>query len=422
MGSYCAITFDQMEIATSKSAIPDEFAALFQEADRDRRLQPGDDPEEANYRYTAARLRLLQRLSLLGATSEAAAQAFDRWRSKELETWGEYAEERWGQDELQALQTLTLDEWFRRIPYVLATRYDAGDYEPTDLIDRKLRDLDDEWVWFDGHFSLLNMRCLLDACPDVGEVSLDVSELVANGYYTTDRPLETEARRSVFEAYNPLTPTLVLAEGSSDIAILRRGLEIFYPELLDYFSFFNHAELKVDGGANYLVKFLKAFAGANMTMRMLAIFDNDVAGRQALKAASALSLPPNILVTHLPECEIARAFPTVGPQGEHVMDVNGLAAGIEIYLGEDALTVAGKLSPVRWTGYVATADAYQGEVDGKSEVTQRFYALSAEVRDRDTARRAFPDLERIWEHIIDVVESAAEGATLRKWAKLQRDY
>jgi len=422
MGSYCAISFDKMEIAASKSAIPDEFAALFQEADRDSRLQPGDDPEETSYRYTAARLKLLQRLSLLGATSEAAAHAFDQWRSTELETWGEYAREGWGQDQLQALQTLTLSEWNRRIPDVLATRYNSGDHQFTDLIDRKLRDLDDEWVWFDGYFSLLNIRCLLDACPEVGEVSLDISELVANGYYTTDRPLETEARRSVFEAYNPLTPTLILAEGSSDIAVLRRGLEMFHPELLDYFSFFNHAELKVDGGANYLVKFLKAFAGANMTMRMLAVFDNDVAGRQALKAASALNLPPNILVTHLPESEVAKAFPTIGPQGEHMMDVNGLAAGIEMYLGEDGLTVSGKLRPVRWTGYVAAADAYQGEVDGKTEVTQRFYALLAEIYDRDAARRAFPDLERIWEHIIDVVEAAAEGATLRKWAKLQREY
>jgi hypothetical protein len=46
----------------------------------------------------------------------------------------------------------------------------------------------------------------------------------------------------------------------------------------DYFSFFNHAELSVDGGAVYLVKFLKAFAAARAPLRIVAVFDNDTAG------------------------------------------------------------------------------------------------------------------------------------------------
>jgi hypothetical protein len=88
----------------------------------------------------------------------------------------------------------------------------------------------------------------------------------------------------------PLAPTVVLAEGSSDIRILQRSLAVLFPERQDYFAFFNHAELSVDGGTAYLVKFLKAFAAARAPFRMIAVFDNDTAGIQAFRQASALGL------------------------------------------------------------------------------------------------------------------------------------
>jgi hypothetical protein len=262
---------------------------------------------------------------------------------------------------------------------------------------------------------------MLDACIDVQWVTLDMTALVEAGYYDSEKPLASEARRSVFESYNPLTPTLILAEGSTDIAVLRASLLILYPELVEYFSFFNHAELSVDGGAAYLVKFVKAFAAANITNRMIAVFDNDAVGIHAFKQASALALPPNIIVTRLPDCETARHYPSIGPQGRHSMDVNGLAAGIELYLGRDALSVNGEFRPVRWTGYVAGADAYQGEVEGKAEVAKAFFAGLATV-DRELALVKFSDLVAVWEHLVSLVESAAGASSLRAWTRLQREF
>jgi hypothetical protein len=48
-----------------------------------------------------------------------------------------------------------------------------------------------------------------------------------------------------------MAPTVVLAEGSSDIRVLQLSLEVLYPELIDFFSFFNHSDLRVDGGAKF---------------------------------------------------------------------------------------------------------------------------------------------------------------------------
>ncbi len=427
MGSYCAIQFDDMEIVTAKSYVPDDFAALFQESDRDLTRRPkdgSDDEARASFRYRASRETVLRRLSLLGATREAAVESFETWLKDLRETWNGYAEDGWGQKTAEAARSLTLAEWSRRVPEVLATRYshDAAEREPVDEIDRRMRELQDDWLSFDAYGSLFSLRAMLDACVDVQWVTLDMTDVVEAGYYERESPLEAEARRSVFASYNPLTPTLILAEGSTDIAVLRSTLPVLHPELVDYFSFFNHAELSVDGGAAYLVKFLKAFAGANITNRMIAVFDNDAVGLQAFRQASALALPPNIIVTRLPECATARRYPTVGPQGRHEMDVNGLAAGIELYLGPEALTVDGELRPVRWTGFVAGADAYQGEVEGKAEVMKAFGAALAKSVDRHDAAARFSDLVAVWDHLINLVESAAEASSLRAWTRLQREF
>jgi hypothetical protein len=201
-----------------------------------------------------------------------------------------------------------------------------------------------------------------------------------------------------------------LAEGSSDIRILKRSLEVLYPERQEYFSFFNHEELSVDGGANYLVKFIKAFAAAHVAFRMVAVFDNDTAGVQAFRQAADLSLPDNILLVRLPDIELARTYPTIGPQGEHIVDVNGQAASLELCLGRAALTEAGRLRPVRWTSYVHGAKAYQGEVEGKSLVQAAFFVESTRATNSGDARMGFPELVSVWAEIFEAVERSAAKA------------
>lgn len=428
MGSYCTIEFDNFEICSAKSVVPADFAALFQESDRAPQASSPSkcEPNETTYRYVASRQTVLRRLGLLGATREAAERAFEQWLHAERDQWADNAAEGWGEETATAASNLTLAEWRRRVPSVLATRYQHGSSsrEPTDEIDSRLRDHDvsDSWLWFDGYGTPISLRLILEACTEVTSISLDISELVANGYYKTERPLDLEARLNVFTAYNPLSPTLILGEGSSDLAVLRLSLPVLYPELTDYFTFFNHGELNVEGGAGFLVKMLKAFGGAQMADRMVALFDNDTAGRASLRQAQALKLPANIVVTCLPVCETARTYPTIGPQGEHTMDVNGLAAGIEMYLGREALTRRGELRPVRWTGYDRGTDSYQGEVEGKGEVFEAFKARLLTTASPAEARAAFPDLVRIWEHLIDLIESAAEPALLRNWAHLTHEF
>jgi hypothetical protein len=55
------------------------------------------------------------------------------------------------------------------------------------------------------------------------------------------------------------------------------------------------------------------------------------------------------------------------------MDVNGIAASIELYLGEDVLNDDNNgLLPVQWMGYDTGVRQYQGEVVSKERIHQRF--------------------------------------------------
>jgi hypothetical protein len=105
----------------------------------------------------------------------------------------------------------------------------------------------------------------------------------------------------------------------------------------------------------------------------------------------------------LPRSEVGSAYPTTGPQGTTIMDVNGLACSIELYLGRAALTTStGELSPVRWTGYNAKMSRYQGAVEGKSGIVDRFLSTVVSCSSPEEARTAYPDLASV----IDMISSA----------------
>jgi hypothetical protein len=110
-----------------------------------------------------------------------------------------------------------------------------------------------------------------------------------------------------------------------------------------------------------------------------------------------------------PDTDLARHYPTIGPQGFHHADVNGRAAGIELYLGKAALSVDGALRPVRWTGYDQNAAKYQGEVEGKLEVQKAF--LDG-IRG-DTEISLYPELRSLLNVTLEAVSQAAEMSQSR---------
>ena len=310
---------------------------------------------------------------------------------------------------LKALRTLTWDEWRRRVPEVLHTRYELENLDNfVDEIDRRMKDHDPSWLWFDGYDSLLSLRAIIAACSDTEFINLDIAPLISGGWIGADEKVCANKIRVVSSRGQPSGPTIILAEGQSDIAILKSSIGRFHPELMDFFTFLDHSEFRVDGGASYVVKFLKAFAAARVPANIVAIFDNDTAGLSAYKEATALNLPQNMTCAHLPDIELGCSYPTIGPQGAHEANINGKACGIELYLGRAALSTNGSLRPVRWTGYDKRAVSYQGEVDEKNDVQDAFLkAMRDGPVDLD---EAYPEMQLLWNTIILAAVKVAEAS------------
>jgi hypothetical protein len=128
------------------------------------------------------------------------------------------------------------------------------------------------------------------------------------------------------------------------------------------------------GGAGPLAATIKAFIGAGIVNRCIAFFDNDTAGQSAIHGLRSIDLPANIRIFRYPDIDLAENYPTLGPQGTSVMNVNGLAGGLELYFGRDVLEREdGTLTPIQWRGYDETLGKYQGEIINKKGIHNKFH-------------------------------------------------
>lgn len=98
---------------------------------------------------------------------------------------------------------------------------------------------------------------------------------------------------------------------------------------------------------------VRAFASAGVANRTIALFDNDLVGRQEVRRLQKdTTIPGSIRPMSYPDVDIALSYPTQGlslAEGTPTrpVDVNGLVASIELYLGIDILTGPdGALMPI----------------------------------------------------------------------------
>lgn len=170
-----------------------------------------------------------------------------------------------------------------------------------------------------------------------------------------------------------------------------------YPEFSDLFQFVDFEEFSIQGGASMLTKMVKALAGVRIDQSILALFDNDAAGlAERLHVNRIRALPGNIKTMVLPEIELAKDYPTIGPEGERRMDVNGTASSIELFLGREALTDRdGQLHPIRWASWNTQVQRYQGALEHKDDIIQRFLNRMKKGGDPVSLRAEFSEMDRL---------------------------
>ncbi len=284
------------------------------------------------------------------------------------------------QEEIDYLDRLTWDEWLVGLRRGLDAGLPVESWGERESLGTPSR-LTSLW---DGHDPRFQLRAVLEAVPDEEEVTLDLADLLDGGWLEPSvDPREHANALVAYTSQGGLLP-IVLTEGRFDVEVLSAALRLRRRHLAEYVKFPDFS-LRSEGGAAALRQTVRAFASAGIPNRVLALFDNDTAARDVLRSFTTDALPANIQVTRLPRLGLASEYPTVGPQGEHPMDVNGLATSIELFLGSDVLTDGGAYRPVVWGGYVRSLGAYQGEVSSKDEIHALF-------RDKVTAATRQPEL------------------------------
>lgn len=203
---------------------------------------------------------------------------------------------------------------------------------------------------------------------------------------------------------------LIVTEGSSDAAILRQALILLRPHISDFFDFIDMEEGYPFSGTGNVFRFVQGLISISVQNKVLVLFDNDAEGTWNAKRCAALNVPTNMRILTLPDVHDFEAFPTVGPDGENVGNINGRAAAIECYLD------LAKEARVQWTAYNNAAGAYQGELIGKTLYMRTFLQQRQRQSDYDYAC-----LERVLDVLVAGAISISEPEVSREWQRAFAD-
>ena len=202
---------------------------------------------------------------------------------------------------------------------------------------------------------------IISQVPENSIVEYDLTEVIYGGWVK-----EKEAKQISIEKI------LILTEGKTDVEFISAALKKLYPYLYPYYHFIDFHEYKVESNASALVKMVISLAASNIKHPIIVLFDNDTAGIMEMNKLKSVQMGDNFKILKLPDIQLAKKYPTIGPTGIKKMNVNGLACGIEMYLGEDTLTKDGRFIPVHWRAFNEKEKKYQGVISEKSKVQDRF--------------------------------------------------
>src|SRR6516225_6366879 len=367
MGSYAECWLESLYIGKTKEYVDPDLMALFRASDkRKHRTLVKDLPRPmhqwADYvedpsedvtvvYYSAPAFLVKERLELQGYTLETAKRAFMKRMKATFRFYAsgiaikemrEYYEHK-----ATLLKGLNVEKWLAALRHIKETGVEpdtSGPEKPEKTFEDYM--LQHDWYGFDGVDLNVPLRLALEVCDEKDNLIYDLTDLISQECYEDQDFVALTSDRSADE-HTSRSKIIVLTEGRSDGWILSESMRLLYPHLADYFTFMDFETARVDGGVSHLARYVKSFAGVGIVNKVIAVFDNDTAGEEAIRSLRKITLPGNLCVLKLPNLKTLRKYPTIGPSGPVTMNVNGMAASIELYLGEDVLRDKGKLTPVQ---------------------------------------------------------------------------
>ncbi len=394
MGSYAELKLGPFCLSYDKSDVDPLIMALFQESDKHvykgtpkqlkskYNIDVDEDVYEEDYKltimyYSACVSAIKDRLDLMGFTCKFAENDFYNGLKEQIvqyEEWGLTSFKR----DLRILRNLNLETWISNLKIIAqknlspigANNPATKKYNP---LLRYMLSSSDTKYGFPGYEFRNFLRLLVDVFSGSDLLVYDLTDLLAGSYIQESDNLVEYADGLISEDFLFSKKIIVLTEGDTDKWILQRSLKLLYPHLFDYFHFLDFNGAKVEGGAGALANIVKAFAGAGIINRIIALFDNDTAAESAIQTLRTIKLPKDIVIKQYPDISLANSYPTQGPTGRTSMNINGLACSIELYLGTDILSdIDGNFTPIQWKGYDSKLHKYYGEIVNKVDLQSNF--------------------------------------------------
>lgn len=186
------------------------------------------------------------------------------------------------------------------------------------------------------------------------------NEIIENGW---------SRKEDIIKELEEKNKILIVTEGSTDSFILKKTIDVLYPNISDFFEFIDMKENYPFTGVGNLKNFCNGLSKINIQNNIIALFDNDTAGLEIYNSIKKIKKPSNLVFCHLPEYEEFEQFETIGPFGNQKNNINGRAVSIECFLD---LSSINQVPIIRWKNYNEKMSEYQGALENKDEYTKQF--------------------------------------------------
>jgi len=365
MGSYITLGIKELELDWGKNFGFRDYSKLYTPRDKKNiKYYYADNEIIERPGYSSPLLKVKRRLELLGYSLGGLETHFENYN---IEYQDYLPKPDINFEELKKIfSNISISKYRNKME---EGDYDLGEYVIDNIFDnevfkefKKYFDTRDRDIgaYFE-HFDPLFILRLLIENPENLELELEwrTQDLIDGGWTNDDE---------IYVGVEEEVKFLIVTEGSSDSFIIKKSLELLYPNMLDFFSFVDMEDNYPFTGTGNLYRFCQGLTSIRIQNKILIIFDNDAEGIEKYDKTIKLKIPENMTVMKLPVLEEFKNFETIGPSGEFIVNVNGKALSIECFLD-----ISGNNKPrIRWSNFNKEYQIYQGALENKDNYVKRF--------------------------------------------------
>lgn len=389
MGSYWGLSVNKFEILCGKSFVDPTIVLLF------------DKTEYKDGVFTSNCGKIKKRLAILGIKVNELEHHYNLCKQTYIND-NTNGDEYYGNE---LIKEFTYKDWCKQYK-LIAEKFKNNYFENRTEVESIFLESDDYPLCYPTEDIRETLFSILNLYSDETEVELDVSSLIDAGYYEENFDFINYSIKEIRTESKNQQNIILFTEGVFDVFVLKETLHLLYPDLEKYFTFLEFENLKVPGGVSNILAYIKAFSGAKMQDKIIAIIDNDAAGMNTIRLLNQISsrLEKNIKFMTYPNRDYFLDYPTLGPGGEQNLDINKKAASIELYLGDDILKKQEKKYPIHWNGFIKEVNSYQGIVDDKDKIQEFFKEKLIECKKNPNSidNYDWSGIRDIWENIFSI--------------------